>query len=78
MCSPLVSRKPRSTHTDVSYMLAFVRQFINVGFGRNLQRSRRLYVLRFGREQAGQPGHIRKHLTQLTQLQAAEFHIHIL
>ena len=23
MCSPLVSRKPRSTHTDVSYMLAF-------------------------------------------------------
>ena len=58
--------------------MALISQFIDIGFRRNLQGSSRLYVFGLRRKQTGQARHIRQHLAQFTQTQAAQLHIYIL
>ena len=74
----LVARQPGSPQADVSNRLAFVGQFLYIGFGRHLQGSGSLYIICFGREQSRKPGHIRKYLRKFIQAQSAQFYVYIL
>ena len=72
----LVARQPGSPQADVSNRLAFVGQFLYIGFGGHLQGSGSLYIICFGGEQSRKPGHIRKYLRKFIQAQSAQFYVY--
>ena len=74
----LVARQPGSPQTYISNRLAFVGQFLYIGFGGHLQGSGSLYIICFGGEQSRKPRHIRKYLRKFIQAQSAQFYVYIL